>query len=490
MKNIKQKIYRLAVLILFFTFSAGCEVLEQEPQSILELESFYSTGADAEMGIIGAYNRLFTQDHVPGQFMILDISSDDLTTAPGKFGYIIENRNEMSSVNHGTTEQYFRAPYTTIANTNLFIQQVNEIPETAFTGATAANSNRKSEILAEAHFIRGISYYYLAMLWRNVPLILDFPKGALPADNQVPASPQEAVLVQALADLRIAEANLPNALTQFNANERRGRASKWAAKAYISRMMLQQSKWQEVLTLSNEIINSNQYQLVNAWSRIFLQEQNSAEAILEIQAERGPGFFNMGIHGWYYGNGEFRATDDAVAQFERPRRDARYEFTIKENKTSVKFLPEPLWADAGIERANLTMLRLAEIYFNKAEALNEINYEANKQEVLDILNTFRARAADPNFTNRLRPTASIGTTGIPLFTLAQLDTQAKMRQAIRDEKRRELMFEGQRWLDLLRWNPQYAMQIVNTTDPNRLYLPIPESEITLNNGVLTQNPGW
>ena len=153
-------------------------------------------------------------------------------------------------------------------------------------------------------------------------------------------------------------------------------------------------------------------------------------------------------------------------------------------------MPVPLWADAGIERANLTMLRLAEIYFNKAEALNELNYELNKQEVLDILNDIRARAADPGFQNRLRPAAPVGTTGIPPLTLADLDTQDKMRQAIRDEKRRELMFEGQRWLDLLRWDPAYAMTVVNTTDPNRLYLPIPESEITVNNGVLEQNPGW
>ena len=73
---------------------------------------------------------------------------------------------------------------------------------------------------------------------------------------------------------------------------------------------------------------------------------------------------------------------------------------------------------------------------------------------------------------------------------ADLDSQEKMRQAIREEKRRELMFEGQRWLDLLRWNPQYAMDIVNTSDPGRLYLPIPENEITINNGVLAPNPGW
>lgn len=490
MKTMKNKINQVIAIVALFLVMPGCEVLEQEPQSILEIDAFYATGSDAEMGIIGAYNRLYAQNHIVGTFMILDMASDDLTTVPPKFGYLVENRGEMSSLNHGGTEPYFRAPWVTIANTNLLIQKVSELPASSFTGTTTANDNRKDEILGEAYFIRGISYYYLAMLWRNVPLILEFPEGSLPEQNQVPSSTFEEVIAQAESDLRIAEASLPDAMTQFNVNERRGRASKWAAKAFLSRLELMRNNWQAVVNLSNEIIESNQYSLINPWTRIFLNEQNSAEAILEIQTDRSPGFFNMGIHGWFYGNGEFRATDDAVAQYEKPLKDARYEFTIKDNKATSKFLPHPLWADAGIERANLTMLRLAEVYFNKVEALNELDYEANKQVVLDIINMIRARAADPAFNNRFRPTAPIGTAGIAPLTLTELDTQEKMREAIRAEKRRELMFEGLRWLDLLRWDPAYAMSIVKTSDPNRLYLPIPESEITLNNGVLTQNPGW
>lgn len=490
MNTIKRNFYKLIVLVPFCLLLSACDVLEQEPQSILELDAFYSTGADAEMGLIGAYNRFFAENHVVGTYMILDISSDDLTTVPPKFGYLLENRDEMSSLNHGGTENYFRAPWVTIANTNLLIENVNALPPTVFTGATTANDNRKNEILGEAHFIRGVTYYFLAMIWRDVPLILDFPDGPLPEENQKPNSTKEAVLAQAEQDLLFAEANLPDLLSQFPVNERRGRASKWAAKAFLSRIRLMEQNWQQVVDLSDEIINSGQYAMVNSWTRLFLSEQNSSEAILEIQAERSPGFFNMGIHGWYYGNGEFKATDDAVQQYEKPLKDARYEFTIKDNKATSKFLPVPLWADAGIERANLTMLRLAETYLNKAEALNELDYEANKQEVLDIVNLIRARAADPAFNNRFRPTAPVGTTGIPQLTLTDVDTQEKMRQAIRDEKRRELMFEGLRWLDLLRWDPDYARQVINTSDPNRLYLPIPESEIVLNNGELQQNPGW
>jgi hypothetical protein len=490
MKKINNKTVRLATLFLIGLTVAGCNTLDQKPESALALDGFYSNGTDAELGLIGTYNRLFTENHVVGTYMLLDMNSDDLTTGAGKFGYLMETRTDMSSVNAGSTEAYFQAPWVTIANANLFLERVQDIPPTAFSGVTTANDKRKDEVLGEAHFIRGLSYYYLTMLWRNVPLILSFPKGALPTDNQKPSSTQPEILAQVVKDLQVAETNLPNSLTQFSANERRGRASKWAAKGFLSRIRLQEKNWQEVVKLSDEIINSNQFTLVNPWTTMFLGDQNSGESILEIQAEAGPGFFNMGIHGWFYGNGEFRATDDAVAQYEKPRKDVRYENVIKDDKVSNKFLPEPLWANEGIARANLVMLRLGEIYFNKAEALNELSYETNKQAVLTILNTFRTRAKDAGFANRFRPTQPIGTLGIPLLTLADVDTQEKMRLAIRAEKRRELMFEGVRWLDLLRWDPTYAATIVKASSADRLYFPIPENEILLNKGVLKQNPGW
>ena len=497
--------YRLAALLPLFTIASSCEVLDQEPQSIISTDEFYTSGADAEIGLIGAYNRLFRESHIPESWMLLDINSDDLTTrAAGVYGYAWENRSLMSPTQNANTESAFIAPYVTIANANLLIDRLKEIPEGTFVGPTVgANGNRKQEVLGEAHFIRALSYYYLTMLWGDVPLVLEFPQGALPEQNAVPSSTQEQVLAQVVEDLKVAEANLPNSFSQFSADERRGRASKWAAKAYLARIRLWEKNWQEALKLSNEIINSGQYSLANPWTRIFLQEANSPEAILEIQAERGPQFFNMGLQGWFYGNGEFRATPEALEQFrtveEEPSgllKDVRVEHSIRydenaaNNRRVYKFMPQPLWAEGAVERQNLTVLRLAEIYFNKAEALNELNFEGNKQEILDILNMIRARAEQDVFVHRFRPTAPNSTIGIPPLTLADVPTQAAMRQAIQEEKRRELMFEGIRWIDLLRWDPQYAMQIVEASNPNQLYFPIPETEIIRNNGVLAQNPGW
>lgn len=78
---------------------------------------------------------------------------------------------------------------------------------------------------------------------------------------------------------------------------------------------------------------------------------------------------------------------------------------------------------------------------------------------------------------------------------------------IKTERKYELAFEGMRWLDILRWGDVESVvnnmngMILKNNSQNTAYkvkyrpetggfLPIPEAEITLSNGVLTQTPGW
>jgi hypothetical protein len=70
-----------------------------------------------------------------------------------------------------------------------------------------------------------------------------------------------------------------------------------------------------------------------------------------------------------------------------------------------------------------------------------------------------------------------------------------IRQAIMHERRVEMGFEIQRFIDLVRWSKsgwiaditQYMPDF--TTNKNEVF-PIPQREIDLNNGLLKQNPGY
>ena len=110
-------------------------------------------------------------------------------------------------------------------------------------------------------------------------------------------------------------------------------------------------------------------------------------------------------------------------------------------------------------------LRLGDVILLYAEALNE---NGNTSAALVELNKIRTRANLSNST---------------------ATTQAEVRQAIQDERRLELAFEGQRWFDLVRTGTVDA-EMGQAINPNYYLFPIPISEVLASGGVITQNPGY
>ena len=142
------------------------------------------------------------------------------------------------------------------------------------------------------------------------------------------------------------------------------------------------------------------------------------------------------------------------------------------------------------------LLRLAQVYLNYAEALNE--YNPGDPDILKYLNLIRERAGIPQYGSGANP--------LPV----PVDQEA-MRQAIRAERSVELMFENTRFFDLRRWDiaeetlnkPIHGMNInadgaafyVRTQienrmfDPRSYFFPIPNSEVAIDKN-LVQNPGY
>jgi hypothetical protein len=152
------------------------------------------------------------------------------------------------------------------------------------------------------------------------------------------------------------------------------------------------------------------------------------------------------------------------------------------------------WRNDG---RSFVMMRLAEIYLNYVEALNE--YEPGNPDILKYLNRIRNRAGIPEYGS--------GPNQIPSPA-----NQAEMREAIHHERQIELAFENKRYFDVRRWKiaeqteggPMYSMDINATQEENfynevifeerifefRHYLyPIPQSEVNINDQLI-QNPGW
>ncbi len=139
------------------------------------------------------------------------------------------------------------------------------------------------------------------------------------------------------------------------------------------------------------------------------------------------------------------------------------------------------------------MFRLAKIYLDYAEALNESS--PGNADIAKYVNLIRERAGIPDLPAGL--------------------TQDQMRTAIRKERRVELAFENARYFDTRRWKiaeqtdggPFYGMNInagssvddpsfyVRTVFENRVFQkkhylwPIPQQEINVDKN-LVQNTGW
>ena len=97
-----------------------------------------------------------------------------------------------------------------------------------------------------------------------------------------------------------------------------------------------------------------------------------------------------------------------------------------------------------------------------------MNETGNSSGALTELNKIRTRAGLENST---------------------ATSQGEVRQAIADERRLELAFEGQRWFDLVRTGTVNA-EMGQTIDPQYHIFPVPISEVLASFGVITQNPGY
>ena len=138
-------------------------------------------------------------------------------------------------------------------------------------------------------------------------------------------------------------------------------------------------------------------------------------------------------------------------------------------------------------------IRLAEVYLNYAEALNE--YSPGHADIKTYVDKIRARS------------------GVAMPPLPTGLSQSQMRDRIRNERRIELAFEGHRAWDIRRWmigpetvgatlrgiriekgsadNFNYTPFNVETRafEPKMYLYPIPQQEILKAKG-LVQNPGW
>ncbi|MEM9547254.1 MAG: RagB/SusD family nutrient uptake outer membrane protein [Bacteroidota bacterium] len=195
----------------------------------------------------------------------MDVLSDD--AHKGSTDDDQADLKEIELMNWATANGYWYARwgvlFAGVNRANAVIDLISKIEEGDF-----------SSKLAEARFLRGNFNFQIQVMWGNVPYIGEVEYAATEF-NQPNSGP---IWEQIEADFQFAADNLPDTQPEI------GRANAWAAKAYLGKTYLHQSKWSEASSTLNDIVNNGPYSLLPEFVHNFRSEGESGpEAIFAIQ---------------------------------------------------------------------------------------------------------------------------------------------------------------------------------------------------------------
>ncbi|RRA99039.1 RagB/SusD family nutrient uptake outer membrane protein [Larkinella rosea] len=384
----------------------------------------------------------------------------------------------------------------------------------ALTALSTASldATTKAQLMGEVRFIRGYYYFNLVRFFGKVPKVLRVPKDAQDA-NTDPAfqtrAPVDTIYNVIMQDLQYAFENLP-----LKAKASAGHITKGTAESMLAKVYLYRKNWQQVLTLTQDVINSGQYTLVPDYSIIWRQAgDNNSEAIFEVKT----GQFNnsdFGVDGYAVwqgprvggkggwtdlGFGFNNPTVNLVNAYEPG--DKRKAATIIAIDNSGKYVGTTLFDGFRIPSSD----SVQNLYYNykayHSENRNVESFSGNrdrKQKNLHLL-----RYADVLLMNA-EAANELGQTGVAIANLNRIRTraglaattatsQADVRNAIWKERRVELAMEHDRFFDLVRTGR--AAQVMQAAGKNFVagkneLLPVPSLQIALSGGKLDQNNGY
>jgi hypothetical protein len=507
------KLHKLPALLLAgsLLLATGCEkdLLDKTNPNAPSTSQFWKTQDDAVKGVNACYSGLqqFACYYRSWHFMA-HRSDESFSQSP--FVALAEFTRFITPDNNFFISSFaWNDYYRTIFRTNQVITHMPSIEMEA---------KLRSRLVAEAKFVRALSYYDLVYFFGNVPLIVEEPVVTTRVKQATPAETE----AQIIADLQAAIPDLE--LSYSDADK--GRATKGAAQALLAKMYMHQHKWAEASALFTEIMGSGQYALVSNYLDNFTDtNENNQESVFEVQftgavlevgqgqdnasaseshdrpnffGPPGPTFADVQPRRWLLDEYKDSTVSFAPGSTKKhmidPRRDISIIHAGNPDKFYGKTFKEWGWNssqqywrkylnDRTRENENFTsginhrVIRYADILLMQAEALTELG---RMEDALPLVNQVRAR--------------------VDLAPKTGSYSQEDMRQLIRSERAKEFAGEGTRWFDILRWgqmDTQAGIDELKSRDPDfgnfRLgvskLLPIPQRDIDIDPNV-HQNPGY
>lgn len=476
---------KLTFIILTTAFLVGpsCKKpLDELVYSQLGPNNFYQNAEDAESLLNAAYvNSMSYRDQVRDWITFGETNTDILIERNGAINAQIKPVEDFTlDASHPWLVQMWQRFYGAIFRCNLILDRVPAID---------MDANRKTVILAEARFLRGLNYYFLYDLFGPVPLILSSETNV--QDRPTRATKEEMVNYFE-TDFTAAANDLPVTQSQFP------RATKGAALGFLCKFQLNDKNWTAAAASAQQVISSNAYQLFYGDRRadLFeLENEGNSEFILvapfvAATSAVGNSYLSHAVPPkwpWKYPPhvdfaADFKLLSAWVNTFDPA--DQRLDAIVRtytntdgvlitlgvDDARSMKYPEEPTQF-GDVTAIDFPYLRYPDILLARAEALNELN--GPTQEAVDLVNEVRDAAR------------------LPGYGLGDVGDKDQFRDLILAERGWEFHTEGLRRQDLIRHGKfiQWAVNRGKPAQPHHVLFPIPQREIDAN-PALEQNEGY
>jgi hypothetical protein len=518
--KIFNKIFYLVGIVVILSIFASCkkEFLDRPPESSITDANFYKTDDQVRAGTAPLYNAVWFDYNDQAAWQLGDFRGGSAYDAWFDNTNVKFNTTPDNAHNGAAWRSFFNV----VAQSNLAIFNINR-----FAGPEVSESAKKTAI-AEARFMRAVAYRFLVSNWGPVPIIENNFEHL--NDTTIRRNTVSSIWRFITREMRAVAADLPATASQA------GRVTKWTAEAMLARFYLTRAgvestggaRKQEFLDSAKffaaDVINNGPYSLLASYEDLFgwsekkgIRYDNNKESIFELQwVFSGPDVWGtansmpeylaysneIAYGGWgnskgaswwilslYDGlqpqpNGTLkgRTLDQRLhatymlpgffypditkksdkSQFRYPFVDAGGGANYAAVKKYVIGGPDDLGAAASQQRYpnDTYMMRLAELYFIYAEATIGNGASTTDATAVSYFNKVHMRAGLPEWLVASGPSPNGPLT----------------MDALLNERFKEFAMEGMTWYDLVSlhyWNPQKALNIINTQDRG-LYYVVPD----------------
>jgi len=490
MRNLK-KATIFAPMALIALFSSCDKWLTLQPEDGVIKDNYWTTKEEVLASTIGCYSSILTTGidmrmYLWGELRGETLMPNLLTSANGQAVQAIMDGEIVPTNTLCSWDQLYKV----INQCNTVIDFGPDVLKTdeSFTPAKLASYQ------AEAVAIRSLMYFYLVRTFRDVP----FQTQAIVSDDQnlqIPKTDGSAILDSLIEDVEAAVPSLPTSYG-LDPAENKGRFTAYGAYALLADMYLWKEDYANCITNCNKIINSGKISLLYADNSL-MRYQNIVDNALTGEKDTVYYAYESSISDffnkmYYVGN-----CDESIFELQREVDFPNYDYWtlfqpsgyLYANTTALRelyFLPSEVdrgvidirgegvsykgsfvWKPMGISRdgaalstirtratmtGNPIIYRLAEIYLIKAEALVQqakalqaagdttgTMYQT-LNEAWDLVKTIRDRSNATETTDLCSQVKKV----------TDLDCTT-MDKFVYEERIREMMFEGKRWFDALRY---------------------------------------